>query len=156
MGKTIEERFWEKVNWQNPTERGCWLWVAGTRRRYGRFRAAERTFYSAHRFAYEWAHGPIPDGMKVLHRCDNPPCCNPEHLFLGTNNDNMKDMVKKDRQARGEQTRRGSLTRSQVEVIRFRYEEEYQSITQERLAREYGVSRRTISFITTRRTWKHV
>jgi hypothetical protein len=88
-------------------EAGCWNWQLGRDRvGYGRVKVqmgARESFRttSAHRYAYELWVGPIPDGMNVLHRCDNPPCCNPGHLFLGTQRDNMADMHNKGRGPRG-------------------------------------------------------
>jgi hypothetical protein len=70
---------------------GCLLWRQGERRVYGAISI------SAHRLAWEMAHGPIPEGMQVLHRCDEPRCCNPDHLFLGTASENMADMRAKGR-----------------------------------------------------------
>ena len=119
----------------------------------------------AHRMAWEEAHGPIPEGMQVLHKCDNKPCVNVDHLFLGTHDDNMKDKVAKGRQAQGENTspylrpetvRKGSahhkalLTEEDVLNIRA---------TDARLvdlAGAYGVSISTISNIKVRKTWRHV
>jgi hypothetical protein len=77
-------------------------------------------YESTHRVAWMLEHGPIPDGMNVLHRCDNPPCCDTSHLFLGTQLDNMRDMDAKGRRvsARGESHRSAKLTDSQVEELR--------------------------------------
>lgn len=82
---------------------GCWNWSLGKDRiGYGRLKVSMGTreafrFTSAHRYAYELWRGVIPDGLCVLHRCDNRACCNPEHLFLGTQQDNMRDMHAKNR-----------------------------------------------------------
>lgn len=99
------ERFWPKVNKAGPApehrpELGpCWEWTAGQAPHgYGAFAIGGREgAVGAHRFAYELLVGPIPDGLSVLHHCDNPPCCNPAHLFLGTRAENMYDAIAKDR-----------------------------------------------------------
>jgi hypothetical protein len=92
----VTERFMAKVF--PVTESGCWIWEAACLKSgYGIFRLPHRTML-AHRFSYELANGPILDSQKVLHRCDVPSCVNPNHLFVGTNADNMRDMIDKDRQ----------------------------------------------------------
>lgn len=93
--RTEEDRFWFYVN--PPNERGCMEW-AGTRRAhgYGVGRLNKKT-EAAHRIAWILENGPIPDGLVVCHRCDNPPCVNIHHLFVGTHQDNSDDMVKKGR-----------------------------------------------------------
>ena len=93
-------RFWSKVNQRGPDD--CWEWQEGkSKQGYGQF-----TLYGAHlrahRFAWMLTHGPIPDEMLVCHKCDNPPCCNPSHLFLGTHLDNQRDKKAKGRCATGE------------------------------------------------------
>lgn len=95
----LGERFWARVH---KTD-GCWEWT-GCRQAdgYGRVyggRGASPQIAAAHRFAYALTHGPIPTGLCVCHKCDNPPCCNPAHLFLGTVRDNAKDMAGKGRAA---------------------------------------------------------
>lgn len=106
-----------------------------------------------HRLAYEMCIAPIPRGLHVLHRCDNPPCCNPDHLFLGTIADNNADKVAKGRQMRGTMTPRAVLTESQVSDIRARYAAGERVMD---LAVEFGVSRAQISNIAARRIWRHV
>lgn len=77
---------------------GCWLWTGSFfANGYGRFKEIGVTGQKAHRRSYEIHKGKIPEGMYVCHSCDNPPCVNPDHLWLGTNSDNMKDMVRKGR-----------------------------------------------------------
>jgi hypothetical protein len=97
-----QERFWAKVQKGD----GCWLWTGGKfRRGYGAFkrRGPDGRFQQqkAHRVSYEWLVGPVPDGLCVLHTCDNPPCVNPAHLFLGTNLDNSEDRRVKGRSRNG-------------------------------------------------------
>jgi len=87
----LAERLWSKVT---KTET-CWTWTgARNRKGYGEIGAKGRV-QKAHRIAWELTYGPIPEGLDVLHHCDNPPCCRPDHLFLGTDADNMADMMAK-------------------------------------------------------------
>ena len=98
-------RFFAKVSRGAPGE--CWVWSGGrkdSRQGYGAFGVRDRTtgrwrILRAHRVAWLIVNGPIPEGMCVCHRCDNPPCCNPAHLFLGTHSENMRDMANKGRSA---------------------------------------------------------
>jgi len=92
-------RFWAKVD-KSAGEDACWLWTARTSDGgYGRFNAISTQGIQAHRYAWEQVNGPIPKGLLVCHTCDNPPCCNPAHLFLGTNTDNARDRDRKGRSA---------------------------------------------------------
>lgn len=102
---TIEERFWAKVD--KPVDpNGCWVWMSSKRGKgYGSFRLGKhpngtRHVESSHRLAWIFVRGPIPYGMCVLHKCDNPPCCNPDHLFLGSVAENNRDRNRKGRSAR--------------------------------------------------------
>lgn len=88
--------FWDR---KTVTESGCWEWIGSKRHfGYGQVYFKGRPGRKAHRVAWERTYGPIPEGMGVLHKCDNPPCINPDHLFLGTPEDNVQDMFKKGRQ----------------------------------------------------------
>jgi hypothetical protein len=124
-------------------------------RAYGRFKVGtERrgpgaTVPATH-VAWELVNGPIPNGMCVLHRCDNPPCVRPDHLFLGTRRDNVLDMAAKGRAAVGERSGTAKLTASAVDDIRARYSA---GETQRPLAQEYGVSQSTVSLIVQGRRW---
>lgn len=106
----------------------------------------------AHRLAYMTATGIDPGDLCVLHRCDNPPCCNPAHLFLGTVADNARDAVQKGRR-RGERANASKLTETQVIEVRRRRAAGERGID---LAREFGVSNTAVSRIFLRRTWTHV
>jgi hypothetical protein len=105
-----------------------------------------------HRVAWKEWIGPIPDGLCVLHRCDNPPCFNPDHLFLGTKTDNHEDMVRKGRRnvARGEQHARTHLTEADVIAIR----DDHRSNCA--IGRAYNIDEGAIRAIKARRTWRHV
>jgi len=101
---SLERRFWSKVDRSGGPD-ACWPWTAARfgPESYGAFwKAGKGTNEGAHRRAWEAANGPIPDDLCVLHRCDNRPCCNPAHLFLGTYLDNVRDMIAKGRDSRGD------------------------------------------------------
>lgn len=156
--KPVVDRFWEKV--EKNGKDGCWEWQAGKHRQgYGSF-WFERRLWRSHRFCWTLHFGEIPEGMCVLHDCDNPGCVNPEHLFLGTHKDNSQDASKKgrfpDRRGLnpGEAHGRSKLTEEQVLSIRKEYKTG--NITQAELARKYNVSQATICQIVTRQTWKHI
>jgi len=110
------ERFWAKVDRRGPDD--CWEWQASKMRGYGEVWFGGR-HQKAHRVAYELGNSPIPDGMHVCHRCDNPSCCNPAHLFGGTHADNMRDCREKRRMARATRNGWGKLTDADVMLIRF-------------------------------------
>lgn len=145
-------RFWERVDKSGE----CWLWT-GFRDKggYGRVGHEGRSVL-AHRFAYEIAVGPIPDGLDVLHSCDNPPCVNPAHLRAGTPSDNFADMVSRNRWEKpcGERHGMSKLTVESVRDIRARFSASRPSITA--VGREFGVSKDTILSVILRRTWKQV
>lgn len=152
--RTIEERFWSKVDRRGPDE--CWEWHAHRNQAgYGRFTPTGRNQQPAHRIAWVLTHGPIPDGMFVCHHCDNPPCCNPAHLFLGAPVENTQDMIAKERSATplGEASQFAKLTETDVQEIRRRsaHGDSYPT-----LARAFNVHRETIGLIVRRETWKHV
>lgn len=143
------KRFWNKVERHGT---GCWEWTANRHRRgYGRFHACVNPDGSnrqvlSHRFSWELTNGPIPDGMCVLHRCDNPPCVNPDHLFLGTQGDNITDMVSKQRN-------RSKLSIDQIPTIRSYLS---QGCTSLDIALLLGCHPTTISRIATGKSWSHV
>ena len=139
-------RFWRKVEVRGEDE--CWEWTGGSRNAYGygQFRLNGR-MVKVHRISYELSHGSIPEGMLVCHHCDNPPCANPSHLFLGTDKDNAIDREMKGRghDQNGEKNNRAKLTDAQVSEIRERYTGKRGE--QAALAREYTVSKMHISRI---------
>jgi hypothetical protein len=158
LRQDFDTRFWSKVAYVDGD--GCWEWTAsrvGPDRPgggYGQFWCAERkTQLKAHRVAWEQKNGPIPDGMLVCHRCDNPGCVRPDHLFLGTPKDNMVDMVQKGEWKHGGVLcPRAILTEQQVREIRAKYVRG--SYGYKRLGKEYGVSPGTIEVLIKGRTWR--
>lgn len=169
-----EERFWSKVNKCGPVHSAlgseCWEWTAGTFKSggYGQFMLDGRP-QRAHRVAWIRIVGAIPEGMQVLHRCDNPLCVrvskdpDSSHLFLGDTATNMADMARKGRasrlgcgasQPRGEAVRSSVLTAGQVREIRAAYIP--WKVTQRSLALRYGVKQTTISSILNGYSWCHV
>ena len=147
--RNIIERFWEKVNIKGFNE--CWEWMAGRHwDGYGGFWISGKSF-KAHRVSWMLQFGKIPKNKFVLHTCDNKSCVNPKHLWLGTHRDNMDDMVRKNRQAKGKDNKSTKLTMVQVREIRNRYIP--YKCSGRKLAREYGVAPSRIWNIVNRRSW---
>lgn len=156
----VHLRFWDKVK----KTRSCWVWQ-GSKHGYGYgLIRVDTKMLLTHRVCWQISRGAIPHGLQVLHRCDNPPCVRPEHLFLGTQAENVEDMVRKGRVALGERRRperiprgenhvRSKLTTAKVRQIRKRYAT---GETQDELAREFGVAQSLISVIVHRKKWVHV
>lgn len=105
-----------------------------------------------HRVIYEMHNAPIPEGMHVCHKCDNPACSNPEHLFLGTPKDNTVDKIKKGRQAKGEDHGLAKLTTNDVATIK----KQIGTKTQRDIAKEFGVHETLIYQIKTNKIWGHL
>lgn len=144
-------RFWAKVDMRGPDE--CWEWTgARTSLGYGRFSIGAKRCRS-HRVAWELENGSIPDGMCVLHHCDNRRCVNARaHLFIGTQMDNLRDMTEKGRRApmpdtRGEKSGKAKLTESDVREIREA------TGTHNAIAKRFGVSRQAVGSIRSGMTW---
>ena len=158
MKKTLMERFMAKLP-TDRTEDGCWEWAAyRDRDGYGTFSIQVGTFL-AHRVSYMLFIGEIPDGMHVCHRCDNPPCVNPKHLFIGTRSDNMRDMAAKGRGARppialGSKNGKSKLT--ELDVRKIIELSQMHTQTRRQIAQMFGVNRATVDGIVNGRTWKHV
>jgi hypothetical protein len=130
--------------------RSCWPWLAGKfDNGYGAFDLNGKNI-KAHRFAYELTHERIPVGLDVLHSCDNRPCCNPHHLWVGTCGDNIKDRDSKFRQARGERIGAAKLTGDQIQAIRSDPREQCV------IAKDYGVCKSTIGYVKRGQYWSHV
>jgi len=147
-----EELFWVSVDKRRHD--GCWLWMKSRNKRgYGQCSFGYNSF-KAHRIAWILTHRkPIPPGLIVMHKCDTPPCCRPDHLQLGTNTQNSLDMVQKGRSVRGEKNWRARL--SSEEVLRIR-ELHCSGVPVSVLANEFGVTEVTIYDIVTGKTWAFV
>jgi hypothetical protein len=145
--RSLAERFWRRVDKGSPEM--CWLW-RGQRRRggYGGIEDGQGRKLSAHRVAWILTRGNIPDGLFVCHSCDEPRCVNPAHLFLGTADDNMADMVAKGRQVSG------SAKLIPAEATAIRELATAGKHTHRELAKMFGVTRPTVSNILARRTWR--
>lgn len=170
---SFEDEFWKHVDKSGGPD-ACWPGL-GRHRFYRNVRQGGR-IRTRHRVAWELTNGPIPEGLWVLHHCDNPPCCNPAHLFLGTNSDNQKDAYSKGRGGfqrhevrrhrgddhyartqpwrlpRGERHGGAKLTAAQASDIRRRYQPIRGQMTA--LAREFGVHRTTIQHIVKGVIWR--
>lgn len=131
-------------------ESGCWVWMSTIHENgYGRVCAGKKPFY-AHRVSYEQKYGPIPSGMMALHHCDVRCCVNPDHIFVGTQQNNMTDKVRKNRQAKGISHGNAKLTEDQVLEIK------YSSETSIKLAAKFDYSASMIRAIKNGKLWKHL
>jgi len=148
--RSFYDHFWNSVT-KGPT---CWEWNK-TRQPfgYGRVYTSSTHAEMAHRVSWMLFNGPIPDGLFVLHRCDNPPCVRPDHLFLGTIRDNQVDSMNKGRNVRGTMNPRAKLDPDKVRSIRALYAS---GQTKESIAAMFGVSSPVIRGIVNGTGWSHV
>jgi len=146
---TILERY--KVD-----SNGCWVWT------HGRFQFGHGRIkilgcdLKAHRISWELHNGPIPEGLFVLHSCDNPPCINPEHLFLGTQQDNIDDMRAKGRQPNTKGKANGAARLSEEQVMQIKTLLREGFYTHEEIGAGFEVNRATISQIARGKNWSHL
>lgn len=161
--RPLADRFWEKVDRRGPRE--CWPWKSRSNvRGYGYLQRGGRNGgrILAHRLSWELHRGSIPDGLEVCHECDNPPCCNPAHLFLGTQADNNADAVAKGRArftfaerpelTSGEANVHAKLTAQRVNEIRAL---RAAGLSQREIAERFGVTRQNIRAIVRKLTWRN-
>jgi hypothetical protein len=150
-GVMFRHEFWKKVKKTSS----CWLWTGSkTRLGYGTCWDGEMS-RRAHRLSWELEHGPIPDGVDVLHSCDNRACVNPRHLHLGNHRDNMKEMVARGRSAKknGTLNGRSKLTWDDVRQIRRLYRWRSKDRNTHALAKMFGVGQHTIHRIVSNKGW---
>ncbi len=151
-----EQRFWNHIDRRGSDE--CWLWIK-SKSRYGYGRIGKgNVLFLAHRVAYQLCIGPIPDNLFICHRCSNPACCNPAHLYAGTPKDNHIDSVlagtaKSPPHLLGEKNPNSKFTEQQIIEIRRLYASEF-SVPY--IAKLYRVRRSTIRRIVRRLAWKHI
>ena len=141
-------RFWSKTL---KTD-NCWGWI-GTLHGDGRASFWDNNkpgYVTAARFCWELHFGPIPIGMCVLHHCDNPRCVRPDHLFLGTRDENVKDRQVQNRQANGSRNARAKLSETEVIRIRLLYSN---GTTAKQIAKHFGLSQNHVYAITGKRYW---
>lgn len=134
-------------------ENGCWEWTGSHANPYGKFKL-DGKYWSAHRISYILANGPIAETDIVCHKCDNPYCVNPDHLFIGTTADNVHDRVTKGRSAIAERNVNSKLTREQVVAIRAADLSARGAKT--RLAVQLGISVTALCYVLKRKNWRHL
>ena len=156
----LAHRLWSRVSGMH-SEDACWLWIGATvRGRYGQIRLdpvgneprGKKT--TTHRAAWLVTFGQIPDSLHVCHRCDNPRCVNPRHLWLGTHAQNLSDMKVKGRSARGERSGTARLTSKQVKAARYLHATGRYSVKD--LALLGSVARTTMGNAITGQSWRHL
>lgn len=146
--KNPVDRFLAKVD--VVTESGCWIWMGSLQRNGHGQMFIDGGLSGAHRASWILFVGPIPEGLCVCHKCDVYSCVNPSHLFLGTQKDNMDDMARKGRSAKGENSHVSKLTERDIISIRN------DTRTCRVIGADYGISCGHVSLIKTRKSWRHI
>lgn len=153
----VFDRLWARLPAGSPDE--CWLWPGSTfGGGYGSIKGRTpdglQSNLPTHRVAWESQHGPVPEGLFVCHRCDVRLCCNPDHLFLGTQIDNIEDACRKGRIAKGEGSGTAKLTEKDVREIRHAHQ--IGAASNVALARRYGIGETQVRRIVRGMKWKHL
>lgn len=143
-----QQKFWNKVR----RTMGCWIWQGAILQSGYGCHSTDGKLWRAHRLSYILVKGSIPQGLNVLHKCDNPRCVNPSHLFLGNQSDNLFDSIAKGRNGGGENHRYAKLTNGKVKLIRRLTG----TLSQRTLAKMFGVHRTTLRSVQRGETWRHV
>lgn len=152
--RNTPQDFWNKVSIGGPDD--CWEWTLSRRAgRYGQANYGNKNWL-AHRLAWTLSSGPIPEGLLVCHTCDNVLCCNPAHLWIGTDSENMQDKIRKSRQYRGFDHHLAKLTDDQVREIRETYIPRHPEFGQCALARKFGVSQPSILCVLQRKSYAYI
>ena len=145
--RPIRERFEKLYSKTGP----CWLWK-GQKEEYGSMKVGNRVD-KAHRLAWYFQHGPVPDDAMVCHECDNPGCVNHHHLFLGSARDNQRDSVEKGRHIKGETNPRSTVSESEVRLMRHLYAG---GAKQADLMQFFAIGQSCAYHIASEKTWKHI
>lgn len=150
-----QDRFLRKTSYDPQT--GCWLWIGAKYRfGYGHFRrkiGGVWKMYKTHRYSYEFYKGVIPPNLCVLHHCDNPSCVNPEHLYVGTTQDNSDDMAKRNRRKLNRNPKHNLLDMDIVNKIRA-FHQEFPLVKQIEISSKFGINTAQISRILNNKIWK--
>lgn len=165
------DRFWTKVDRRGPDD--CWPWIAGRDALgYGHFfifRKGARRGLRASRVAYAISAGAAPSELFVCHECDNPPCCNPAHLYAGTSDDNIADKLLRNRQSKGDTSgarlhpericrgeTSGTSKLKEHQVLQIRALAQDGTLSFSKIGNLFGVSRRAVGLIASKKRWKHL
>lgn len=150
--RPLEERFWSKVNKLGPNE--CWEWKGSNQKGYGTI-LIDRKVQRTHRVSYKLSYGDFDETLQVCHKCDNPPCCNPLHLFLGTAKENNEDKIRKGRanMPKGERNHKSKMTATKVIEMRNLFEN---GVPRNILSEKFNISWQSVNKIVKREFWKEV
>jgi hypothetical protein len=154
--KSMHERIWSRIDKKGPYD--CWVWISGIgkngygyiKTRIGPRKEGKNKYESAHRLVYTEVNGPIPEGMLICHKCNNRKCCNPSHLYAGTNQDNMNDKVRSGHSTFGSKNPKARLKESDIVQIRQLRSE---GKTLKSIAEQFNVHLATIGYICQGKRW---